>query len=265
MTVQGKLKEMLIAVAEALGDDLRSRLVFVGGCTTALYITDPVTLENVRATDDVDLIVDLAGFAAWAELMETLRQRGFAEAPDENVLCRMKLGDLKVDFMPADPAIVGFSNRWYERGIETAVSAALGEGIEIRRLTAPLFIATKLEAYRGRGGGDLIGSRDAEDTLLLVDGREELADEIANADTDIKTYIAEQIGAVLADPNFDHFLQGNSRPHRSCRHRLRSPRGDSEARRRLKCPSRSNGIATRERAPTTTGITRLSRSAVTAS
>ena len=44
-------------------DELRERLVFVGGCTTALYITDPVTLEGVRATDDVDLIVDLAGFA----------------------------------------------------------------------------------------------------------------------------------------------------------------------------------------------------------
>lgn len=211
MTVQGKLKEMLNAVAVALGDDLRSRLVFVGGCTTALYITDPITLESVRATDDVDLIVDLAGFAAWAELMETLRQRGFAEAPDENVLCRMKLGDLKVDFMPADPAILGFSNQWYGRGIETAVTAALDDGLEIRRLTAPLFIATKLEAYRGRGGGDLIGSRDAEDILLLVDGREELGDEIGEADADIKTYIAEQIGGVLGDPNFDHFLQGNIR------------------------------------------------------
>ena len=44
---------MLKAVAEALGEELRARLVFVGGCTTALYITDPIVLEGVRATDDV--------------------------------------------------------------------------------------------------------------------------------------------------------------------------------------------------------------------
>lgn len=211
MTVQGQLKEMLKAVAVALGGELRARLVFVGGCTTALYITDPITLEGVRATDDVDLIVDLAGFAEWAELMDRLRERGFAEAADDNVICRMKLGEFKVDFMPDDAAILGFSNRWYAKGVETAVLAMLEEALEIRHLTPPLFVATKLEAYRGRGGGDLIGSRDAEDILLLVDGREELVEEIAAAAPEIRTYIAEEITAVLKDPNFEHFLQGNVR------------------------------------------------------
>ncbi|TCU41370.1 hypothetical protein [Rhizobium azibense] len=211
MTIQGQLKEMLKAVALALGDELRARLVFVGGCTTALHITDPITLEGVRATDDVDLIVDLAGFAEWANLMARLRERGFAEAADDNVICRMKLGELKVDFMPDDKTILGFSNRWYAKGIETAVPAALEEGLEIRCLTPPLFVATKLEAYLGRGRDDLIGSRDAEDILLLVDGREELVEEIAAAEPDIQAYIAEQITAVLEDPNFDHFLEGNVR------------------------------------------------------
>ena len=209
MTIQGQLKEMLKTVAVALGDELRERLVFVGGCTTALYITDPITLEGVRATDDVDLIVDLAGFAEWAELMAQLRERGFTESPEDNVICRMKLGELKVDFMPDDEAILGFSNRWYGKGIETAVPAELEETLVIRRLTAPL--ATKLEAYRGRGEGDLIGSRDAEDILLLVDGRQALVEEIAEAEPEIRTYIAEQTAELLADQSFDHFLQGNIR------------------------------------------------------
>ncbi|KIF66001.1 hypothetical protein HY68_38240 [Streptomyces sp. AcH 505] len=211
MTVQGQLKEMLKTVAVALGDELRARLVFVGGCTTALYITDAVTLEGVRATDDVDLIVDLAGFAEWAELIDRLRQRGFAEAPEDNVICRMRLGELKVDFMPDDDEILGFSNRWYAKGIETAVFAPLDEELDIRHLTPPLFVATKLEAYRGRGEGDLIGSRDAEDILLLVDGREELVEEVAAAEDEIQIYIATQIAALLADPNYDHFLAGNIR------------------------------------------------------
>ena len=111
MTVQGQLKAMLKTVAVALGDDLRARLVFVGGCTTALHVTDPITLEGIRATDDVDLIVDLAGFAEWSALTDQLRARGFSETADDNVICRMKLGALKVDFMPDDEKILGFSNR----------------------------------------------------------------------------------------------------------------------------------------------------------
>ncbi|MGY4282169.1 hypothetical protein ACVWXO_001389 [Bradyrhizobium sp. LM2.7] len=135
MTIQGRLKEMLKTVAVALGDQLLARLVFVGGCTTALYITDPVTLEGVRATDDIDLIVDLAGFPEWAKLLEQLRKQGFSEPIDDNVICRMKLGELKVDFMPDDEEILGFSNRWYAKGIETAVETSLDENITIRHLT----------------------------------------------------------------------------------------------------------------------------------
>src|SRR5690606_12256145 len=101
-TVKGQLLHMLETVAEALGHDLRERLVFVGGCTTATFITDDIVLESVRATDDVDLIVDLVGQTQWARLQDELRRRGFTESPEDEVICRMRLGDLKVDFMPDD-------------------------------------------------------------------------------------------------------------------------------------------------------------------
>ena len=55
MTVQGQLLYMLETVAEAIGDDLRDRLVFVGGCTTALFITDPITLEDGLLSEVVDV------------------------------------------------------------------------------------------------------------------------------------------------------------------------------------------------------------------
>lgn len=81
----------------------------------------------------------------------------------------MRLGDLKVDFMP-DVSILGFSNRWYAKGIETAVHHVLIDTIAIKCLTPELFVATKLDAYLGRGNNDLLGSRDMEDILLVVDG-----------------------------------------------------------------------------------------------
>jgi predicted nucleotidyltransferase len=211
MTVKGQLLQMLQTVATALGSELRERLVFVGGCTTALFITDEVTLEDVRATDDVDLIVDLTGYAEWAQLQEQLREKGFSESQDDTVICRMRLGDLKVDFMPDDAAILGFSNRWYAKGIQTAIACPLTEALNIRRLTPELFVATKLEAYLGRGQGDLFMSRDLEDILLVIDGRQEVVSEIQGADNDVREFIAEQFAALLNNSDFEYFVEGNIR------------------------------------------------------
>ncbi|NRP70966.1 hypothetical protein ILFOPFJJ_01848 [Ensifer psoraleae] len=209
--IRAQLLEMLKAVAAALGEDLRGRLVFVGGCTTALFITDPVTLEDVRATDDIDLIVDLTGQAEWVHLQEELRQRGFMEAADEEVICRMRLGALKVDFMADDENILGFGNRWYAKGIETATQHQLSEDLSIQVLTPALFLATKLEAFAGRGNNDLFMSRDAEDILLIVDGRESLFDEITSTEDDVRKFISGQFRALLEHRDFDDFLEGNIR------------------------------------------------------
>lgn len=209
MTVHGDLLKMLEAVADALGDDLRERLVFVGGCTTALFITDPITLEDVRATDDVDLIVDLAGTVEWAALQKTLRKKGFTDRLDNDVICRMWLDALQVDFMPDDADILGFGNRWYARGIETAVTKSLTGGREVKVLTPPLFLATKLEAYRGRGGDDPLKSRDLEDVLLVVDGRRELIAEVEAADADIRSFIAAELRGLQRHRDFHSFVEGN--------------------------------------------------------
>ncbi|MGH0003670.1 hypothetical protein ACQU0X_26635 [Pseudovibrio ascidiaceicola] len=211
VTVSDHLMRMLTTVAEALGKDLRERLVFVGGCTTALFITDTVTLEDVRATDDVDLIIDLAGYAQWVDLQTTLREKGFSEHPEDDVTCRMRLGELKVDFMPDDASILGFSNRWYSKGIESAQDQQLSDDLTIKKLTPELFVATKLEAFLGRGENDLYASRDMEDILLIVDGREALLAELLASETEIRDYVAEQFRTLLEHPDFSEFIEGNMR------------------------------------------------------
>lgn len=109
MSIQDELLDMLETVAEALGDDLCRQMVFVGGCSTAVLITDEITLQEVRATDDVDLIVGLTGMAQWMQPQKTLNKKGFTVSGKDDVICRMRLGNLKVDFMPDDPDILGFS------------------------------------------------------------------------------------------------------------------------------------------------------------
>lgn len=134
-------------------------LVFVGGCTTGLFITDPAA-GGIRPTKDVDAIVDVTSYAKYAALSERLRTLGLAEDPTPGApLCRWRRGDLIVDVMPTDTAVLGFSNRWYPTAIETAQTFGIA-GLDVRVVTPALFIATKLEAFHGRGGDDVFASHD---------------------------------------------------------------------------------------------------------
>lgn len=202
-------ESMLQAVHDALGPELASRMAFVGGCTTALLITDPVTREGVRATQDVDLIVHLIGRGQWNSLLEDLRRCGFKESIHDNVTCRLRLNhpvfqELIVDFMPDDANILGFTNRWYTEALETAMDVLLTTGATLRVVSPPYFVGTKLEAYNGRGNNDPMTSKDIEDIVNIVDGREILLTEIQTAPAALRNYIAQQFTQLLAHRDFGY-------------------------------------------------------------
>lgn len=199
-------KEMLVQVATAL-DELLPQVVFIGGCTTGLFLTDDFTKEQVRYTDDVDLIVHAGGFGAWAQLAERLRQLGFRESMEQDVICTMMLGRLKVDFMPDDDRILGFSNRWYRDAMATARDFTLTEAITIKLVEPVYFVATKLEAYLGRGNGDALSSHDIEDLINIFDGRAEIVAEINAVDGELRDFIRIQLQALLDDANFEYAVQ----------------------------------------------------------
>ena len=142
--------EMLRQVAVALGDTLCSQMTFVGGCTTGLLLTDDFSREQVRHTDDVDLIVSVIGYGGFGALQAQLRSQGFKDcnSTDEDApLCAMKLGELRVDFMPDDESVLGFSNCWYQQAMESANQHSLDNDISINLISPVYFVATKLEAY----------------------------------------------------------------------------------------------------------------------
>ena len=63
-------------------------LVFVGGCTTGLFITDPAA-SGIRPTKDVDAIVDVTSYGKYAALADKLRAIGLVEDTTEGApLCR---------------------------------------------------------------------------------------------------------------------------------------------------------------------------------
>jgi len=182
-------------------------LVFVGGCTTGLFITDPAA-GGVRPTKDVDAIVDVTSYAQYAALSERLRALGLAEDTTPGApLCRWRQRNLIVDVMPVSEHVLGFSNRWYSAAIETAQTLEVA-GHTVRVATPALFMATKLEAFHGRGGGDVVASHDLEDIIAVVDGRQELASEVAAAPTDVRDYVASELRALLDDRDFMEALGG---------------------------------------------------------
>lgn len=129
----------LEAAATVLGP-LVDEVVFVVGATIHLWLTEPGA-PPARATDDVDVICEVATRAEYYRLGSRLRERGLREASDEPVICRWKSADprLVLDVMPTDPHILGFSNPWYEEAVSTAAAVVLDSGAEIRAATpAPL-------------------------------------------------------------------------------------------------------------------------------
>ncbi|WP_085316775.1 hypothetical protein [Derxia lacustris] len=194
-------------IAEALGD-LREQVVFVGGAVAGLLVTDPLS-DGVRATRDVDAVVN-ANRLLFQRIEEAVAQRGFARDVTSDVICRWvhRESGVLFDLMPMQPEVLGFSNRWYPYAVETAQPVELGPDITIRLVRAVAFIATKLEAYAGRGGGDFMASHDLEDVLNIVDGREELLGEMADAPADLRAAVAAAFKPLLANPDFANALPG---------------------------------------------------------
>ena len=202
-------KDMILKVAKALGPELCQEVAFVGGSTTGLLLTDQLAKEQVRYTDDVDLIVSVMGYPGWVLLQEKLRDHGFKESMEDNVICRMQLGELQVDFMPDDDTL-GFSNQWYKQALATAGEYEISDGVMIRLVSPEFFVATKLEAYKGRGNNDPLESRDIEDLLNIIDGRDALLEEIGQAPSEIKDFIALEFTSLLDNSLFEYAVQNKT-------------------------------------------------------
>lgn len=198
---------ILTLIAKSLGT-LCDSLVFVGGCATGLLLTTP-RAQAIRATQDVDVVVHAVSTADYYAMEKAVESRGFKhDLSPEAPICRWVLQGVALDLMPSQPGILGFHNRWYPLAIETAAQIKLN-GMDIRLITAPVFVATKFEAFHGRGNNDYLASHDLEDIITVVDGRPELQQEIDQADGELRRYIAAEFKALLEDRDFLMALAGH--------------------------------------------------------
>jgi predicted nucleotidyltransferase len=211
--------QMITTVARRLGN-LREKVVFVGGCATGLFITDPA-MPEVRMTKDVDVIIDITTRMEYLKLEADLRNKGFRNDISEDApLCRWLVNGIKVDVMPTQEDILGFSNHWYLPAIENANYVQLEKELTIKLVTPPYFLATKIEAFKGRGKGDYMASHDMEDIITVLDGRREIVDEIKSSSDELKTFLSRTFRIFLTDENFLDAIPGQLLPDHANQARL---------------------------------------------
>jgi len=210
---------MIRHVAARLGH-LREKVVFLGGAATALLITDSAA-SDVRVTIDVDVIVETASRGDYYSLAESLRSAGFSEDSREGApVCRWIVDGIAVDVMPTDAEILGFSNQWYEQALRFSTVRNISDDMAIRLVTAPYFLATKIDAFHNRGAGDFIASHDMEDIITLLDGRPEIVEEVRTAPDDVRKFLAGKFREFLNNRSFLDALPGHLLPDSASQQRI---------------------------------------------
>lgn len=200
--------KMLEMAADHLGS-LLEEVVFLGGATVELWISDPAAPE-FRPTVDVDVVVEIVTKPDYYRFQDRVLERGFVHDVESGVICRFAhpVTGLILDVMPTEAQILGFENRWQGEAFLHAEEFPLPNRTRIKVVEPPYLVATKLEAFRARGNQDFLGSRDFSDIVSLIDGRGELIDEMKQADEKLRAYVAGQLRELSSDSDFDRGLEG---------------------------------------------------------
>jgi predicted nucleotidyltransferase len=215
---------ILEIVAQALGP-LKNEVVFVGGCAAGLLLTQ-IRAEAIRPTEDVDLVVSVVTTQDYYQFEKRLRERAFTSDQRANApICRWLFKRVQIDVMPTISNVLGFSNSWYQYAFETAKPFLLPSGQSINLVSAPCFIATKLEAFHSRGKDlngrpDYLGSHDLEDIVSVIDRRPELLEECTEESNDLRQFLADNFQALLQKEDFNTTLSGHLPGDRASQERL---------------------------------------------
>ena len=99
--------------------------------------------------------------------------------------------------------------KWFSPAFKKAEPVTLPSGKRIRMLPAPYFLATKLEAFDDRGGGDYLLSTDMEDIVTVLDGRPEIIDEVQRSESKLRDYLAKRFLDLMKERSFLDALPGH--------------------------------------------------------
>lgn len=193
-------------IARALGE-LNEQVIYVGGATVGLYINDPAA-DDVRPTKDVDISLSIATIAELEKIREELTRRKFIQTAEDDVICRFRYAEVKVDVMNTKAIGWAPANPWFAPGFALKEKLEVEEQI-IQILPLPYFLATKFEAYNGRGKNEPRTSHDFEDIVYVLENRTDIAEQIITAPEDVKPFLKSEFESILKDSAKQEAILGN--------------------------------------------------------
>ncbi|MFO8022312.1 MAG: nucleotidyl transferase AbiEii/AbiGii toxin family protein [Perlabentimonas sp.] len=189
-------------IASAL-KELKEQVVFVGGSILILYINESGA-ENVRQTMDIDFTLKLNNYKYFSEFQNRLSQLGFQPDPFGHSINSYKYKNIPVDIMLAVDSPLGPCNRWYQKGFSSTQEITI-EGETIQIFSAPYFLATKFEAYNNRGK-EIKTSHDFEDIIYVINNRDDIVDDIAKTDAEVRQFLKTEIKKLLSNKLIEEIL-----------------------------------------------------------
>lgn len=193
-------------IALALGE-LNEQVVFVGGAVVSLYIDDP-SADDVRPTKDIDISMEITSLSQLEAIRETITQKGFYQSSEDTVICRFRYEDIKVDLMSTKEVGWVPASPWFSPGFKKLVTFEL-DGLKIKCLSLPYYMASKFTAFYGRGIKDPRTSQDFEDIVYLLQYTSSVKQEILDSEDEVKKYLADCFKDILNDQVKQEAILGN--------------------------------------------------------
>lgn len=193
-------------ISQALGA-LNEKVVYVGGAVVSLYVNDPAA-DDVRPTKDVDIFLQIASLTALENLRQDLTSKGFRQTSEDDVICRFRYDDIRVDVMATRPIGWAPANPWFEPGFAHLETRTI-EGQTIRLLSLPYFLSTKFAAFKDRGSKDPRTSHDLEDITYILDNRIDLVEEISKAQGDVSSFLKKAFHEISSDSVMREAIMAN--------------------------------------------------------
>ncbi|NOU46434.1 MAG: hypothetical protein HOO86_05150 [Bacteroidales bacterium] len=195
-------------VAQALCE-LKSQMIFIGGAVVSLYADDRAA-DEIRPTADIDLTINLLNFKDWTRMQQRLAELRFFPDPYGHAICSYKYKNIPVDIMPAEDGPLGPANKWYKMGFDNLYTTKAMD-VEIQVLPAPVYLATKFEAFKSRGL-DYRTSHDFEDIMYILDNRISLGSEIKQANPDIRAFLKLEFNKIMQSTYLEEILSAHIHP-----------------------------------------------------
>ena len=199
-------KGVIKIIAQALGE-LNEQVVYVGGATVGLYVNDPAA-DDVRPTKDVDISLSIASLFELENIREYLSEKGFIQTADDDVICRFRYNDIKVDVMNTRDIGWAPANPWFFPGFMLKETVDI-DGQTIQILPLPHFLASKFTAYYNRGNNEPRTSHDFEDVVYILDNRLDLEEQIISSPMDVKAFLKSEFESILSNKMKQEAIYGN--------------------------------------------------------